>query len=216
MSSFRPPQKAIVSPADLALFAQSQTHADVVSFITSLSSSVLNTPLSHPTAPSPAVDALAGVLSSVEALVDAHPAQDHGTSRFGNPAFRPFLDAVRAQSAGWLAAVPGVPTEAVGELKGYFDECWGNRERIDYGSGMELNFVCLLCVCLRLPTELALARPDSSADGPLLRLPSQRRLCLSKLGVFTVEDQQALVLKLFWGCAARTCVPTRPRPSAAC
>lgn len=31
--------------------------------------------------------------------------------------------------------------EWIDELAGYWQESWGNRERIDYGSGMELNFI---------------------------------------------------------------------------
>ena len=38
------------------------------------------------------------------------------------------------------------PSEAITEVSGYFCESWGNRARIDYGSGMELNFLCWLCV----------------------------------------------------------------------
>ena len=38
------------------------------------------------------------------------------------------------------------PSEAIIEVSGYFCESWGNRTRIDYGSGMELNFLCWLCV----------------------------------------------------------------------
>ena len=38
------------------------------------------------------------------------------------------------------------PLEAITEVSGYFCEAWGNRARIDYGSGMELNFLCWLCV----------------------------------------------------------------------
>lgn len=188
---FRTPTKAIVSASDLAAFQSSDTHADVVAFITTLSQSILNTPLSASPAPSPAVASLLDILVSVEQLVSVHPPTDHGTSRFGNPAFRPFLDDVRSHSAGWLAAIPGVPQEAVGELKGYFDECWGNRERIDYGSGMELNFICLLWVLL-----LSLTLPLHSTTDVLFSLD---RLCLSKLKVFGAADQQALVLKAFWG-----------------
>lgn len=42
--------------------------------------------------------------------------------------------------------IPGLEKKYVVELAGYFCECWGNRERVDYGSGMELNFLCWLCV----------------------------------------------------------------------
>ena len=34
----------------------------------------------------------------------------------------------------------------VKEVMGYFCESWGNRTRIDYGSGHELNFICWMYV----------------------------------------------------------------------
>lgn len=34
--------------------------------------------------------------------------------------------------------------DSIPELRVYFNESWGNRTRIDYGSGMELNFLCWL------------------------------------------------------------------------
>lgn len=44
------------------------------------------------------------------------------------------------------------PSEAIIEVSGYFCESWGNRARIDYGSGMELNFLCWLCVFIPYPS----------------------------------------------------------------
>lgn len=40
--------------------------------------------------------------------------------------------------------IPGFPVEALTEVPVYFKESWGNRTRVDYGSGMELNFLCWL------------------------------------------------------------------------
>ena len=45
-------------------------------------------------------------------------------------------------------SIPGLPEAAIPEISVYFEEAWGNRTRIDYGSGMELNFLCWMCVFL--------------------------------------------------------------------
>lgn len=47
------------------------------------------------------------------------------------------------------ATLPKLPHDAIEEVSVYFAESWGNRTRIDYGSGMELNFLCWLFVCIR-------------------------------------------------------------------
>lgn len=114
-----------------------------------------------------AVEAILAVLDQVEEIINATPPVENGKSRFGNPAFRTFYDTVEsvrftfrncpatllslirtppAQKLDELhSKIPGLDsTEAKEELGVYFRECWGNRERVDYGSGMELNFICWL------------------------------------------------------------------------
>ena len=107
------------------------------------------------------------MLDRVEALAKETPPVDNATSRFGNPAFKTFYDKVlqvrtcvhacvcvafRADGVWTKAApqlheaLPAFPAEAIPEVSGYLVESWGNRTRIDYGSGMELNFLCWLCV----------------------------------------------------------------------
>lgn len=72
------------------------------------------------------------------------------TSRFGNPAFRVFYQKLVDATDGYLMTIPGLDGEghqrARQELAVYFYESFGNAKRIDYGSGMELNFVCWLYV----------------------------------------------------------------------
>jgi serine/threonine-protein phosphatase 2A activator len=98
------------------------------------------------------VKSILAILDEVEAIAASTPPVDNSLSRFGNPAFKDFYDKVQAASprlhhehiVKWL----DVPKEDVDgivvELTGYFGESWGNRTRVDYGSGMELNFVCWL------------------------------------------------------------------------
>ncbi len=86
------------------------------------------------------------VLDKVEAIIHCNPADNATGSRFGNIAFRTFLDQLDEEVGSWHRDVLGVPDQAVDEVKTYFAQSWGNRRRIDYGSGHELNFVVWLYV----------------------------------------------------------------------
>lgn len=100
-------------------------------------------------------------MDEVEQLVREIPPVDNAKSRFGNPAFQTFYDRLaevpfvgpRAWlgltcpsqlSPQWHNTIPGLPTDRIATILPYLGESWGNRTRIDYGSGMELNFLCWL------------------------------------------------------------------------
>ncbi|KAK7529609.1 serine/threonine-protein phosphatase 2A activator 2 [Phyllosticta citribraziliensis] len=151
--SFVSPTRRILSARDHALFQASPTHSLLVAFIFSLSESVAHTrtravagrPRSalHP--------AVAGILSVLETIEDeglaAHPADDNGGSRFGNPAFRGFVDGIVARMSEWHGRVGVRDPAAVAECAAYLRQAFGSRARIDYGSGHELNFwVWVLCL----------------------------------------------------------------------
>jgi hypothetical protein len=88
--------------------------------------------------------------------------------RFGNKAFRTWLDKVLASSGEEVSKLSNDPdfANAVPEIKVYLEESFGSYERLDYGTGHELNFVVFL-------------------------------FCLFKLGVFVQEDLKASVNKVF-------------------
>jgi serine/threonine-protein phosphatase 2A activator len=97
------------------------------------------------------------VLEAVDALVTKHPAADMVSSRFGKPEFRDFYDELQKTTGDILrkSTLPKVPDEAIPELEAYLVESWGNRTRIDYGSGHELNFVSFLLCLSKLGTLTA-------------------------------------------------------------
>ncbi|PWW78218.1 Phosphotyrosyl phosphatase activator [Tuber magnatum] len=147
--SFQHPTRRILTPADLALFQSSQTHTLITSFIRDLNNSVLNLPLSHP-APRPAiVDKLLSVLDAVDAITDRHPAEDAVGEKFEG-LHEGILEGLEGE---------GVKGGAMKEIRAYFTEAFGNRTRIDYGSGHELNYLIYL-LCLH---QLSLLEPSTYA-----------------------------------------------------
>lgn len=109
---------------------------------------------------------ISSILSDVSRLVDSIPPTANSASRFGNPAFRDLYRRMKGQSQQFHERIPGLSEtgDAISEIKVYFEECWGNEERIDYGSGMELNFLCWILCLVRLSVL------DLASDGPAIVL----------------------------------------------
>ena len=93
--------------------------------------------------------------------------------RFGNRAFRTWLDTIRSNVDAELTIIIKAGNEefdnyenAISEIKYYLMDSFGSYERIDYGTGHELNFYVFL-------------------------------YCLCKIGVYHYADYEALINKIF-------------------
>ncbi|KZO99181.1 Phosphotyrosyl phosphatase activator [Calocera viscosa TUFC12733] len=146
-TSYQIPTKCILTQEQVTEWQSSETFATVMGFIERLNEAVVGVKLTDPCEMSESVKEIIGVLDDVEQIATDTPPVSNSASRFGNPAFRDFYDRVGQASASLHKKIAGVPNEAIPELSVYFGESWGNRTRIDYGSGMELNFLCWL-ICL--------------------------------------------------------------------
>ncbi|KAH6853423.1 hypothetical protein B0I37DRAFT_359278 [Chaetomium sp. MPI-CAGE-AT-0009] len=150
--NFTIPARRILSSQDHKLFLASPTYNLILSFIFGLSESVVDRPISSvkDTDLSPTVQFILTILDEADALCQDSPPDDQGGSRFGNKTFRVFLDKVKQRSPAWHATLLGGPDPnpaATAELSAYLCQSFGNRSRIDYGSGHELNFAMwLLCL----------------------------------------------------------------------
>jgi serine/threonine-protein phosphatase 2A activator len=147
--SFRRPTRRILSPRDHELFLSSPTYKLLLAFIFSLTDSVIDTPVSAVSASdlSPAVTSILDILDKVEDVVKLSPPENQGDSRFGNKGFRDFLDLAAKEHMSWHKKLGVSSNEAISEISVYFLQSFGNRTRIDYGSGHELNFmIWLLCL----------------------------------------------------------------------
>ncbi|KAH9474472.1 Serine/threonine-protein phosphatase 2A activator 2 [Psilocybe cubensis] len=145
--SFKNPRKAILTKPQLEYFQSSKTHQDIVSYIETLNEAVVGTRLTDECPMSNGASAVLGLFDQVEKLAKETPPVDNKASRFGNPAFRTFYDKIAENSESFHTSLPNLPQESIPEISVYFNEAWGNRTRIDYGSGMELNFLCWI-ICL--------------------------------------------------------------------
>ncbi|KAJ7123143.1 hypothetical protein C8R44DRAFT_831530 [Mycena epipterygia] len=142
--SFQIPAKAILTPGQLKYFQTCSTHTEIPVHIGTLNDAVVGVKLSADCAQSDGVTAVLQVLDSVETAAHAIPPVENAALRFGNPAFRTFYDRVSELSPSFHARL-AIPAAARDEVGTYLVEARGNRTRIDYGSGMELNFLCWMC-----------------------------------------------------------------------
>lgn len=142
------PTRRITSQKALTLFQESQTFADLVQFIQELQDLVVG--LQNDDAPpTPISTKLSSFLDKVNEVIDNNPVVQDTSSRFGKAEFRDFYEGVEKLCGTDLVYITTDSARGhLQELSTYFTESWGNKERIDYGSGHELNFICFL-FCLK-------------------------------------------------------------------
>ncbi len=149
--TFQVPSRRILTRRDHGLFLASPSYNTIVGWMFGLADAVVDTPCSaaavNDAALSEPVRTLLRILDEAESFTKISPPNEQGGSRFGNKAFRGFLDLVDTHADGWHKQLGLDNGAAVAEASAYLTESFGNRNRIDYGSGHELNFaVWLLCL----------------------------------------------------------------------
>ena len=168
------PCKRIVTQRHLDHFHHGPLFAEILGILRAGNEAVRGKKLTDAVHESAEVQALLAIVDHIHALVEETPrdTDSASVSRFGNPAFRTLHDKICHASDGLMEGIPGLAgpehARARQELAVYLQESWGNAKRIDYGSGMELNFLCWLLGLVKLGI-LDLAR-----------------------------DAEALVLRVFW------------------
>ena len=90
-------------------------------------------------------DPLVESLDSLIALIKTYPPLDE-PQRFGNKAFKSWYEAVKENLDVYLKPFSFGDDDLLTELKEYFLASFGSEVRIDYGTGHELNFLCILYI----------------------------------------------------------------------
>jgi serine/threonine-protein phosphatase 2A activator len=163
-STFVVPEKHIEDlHSNLALFMASPGGKDAIGFIMALNASVQSLTVADALAvmkpfSAPAV-CICDFLAEIKGWIAQIPPQTQ-EQRFGNKSFRTWLDKLNENAGAWILKilVAGQPEEAaqlvpetlIAELQPYIMASFGDRVRIDYGTGHELTFVSFLCILTKL------------------------------------------------------------------
>ena len=150
----------IKTPAWLPLFKETAAYAELTSFILVCNDMIRGVKVKPAGQPSRKYSVSPKVARMVSWLVDCKsliaqvpPIQQ--SMRFGNKAFRTWHERVTSREAltPMLSELLGpalVDQGAISELVPYIADSFGSTQRIDYGTGHELNFVLVLVVLTKL------------------------------------------------------------------
>ncbi|KAJ3193613.1 Serine/threonine-protein phosphatase 2A activator [Entophlyctis luteolus] len=224
------PVKAITSEACMDAWMKSEGLARVMQFVQIINEACKGkTNTQPPLGASAIADALMGLLATLDGWIALHPPLDAAQQRFGNRAFRGWVERLERDAHALLqdaAVLPPSGTDggaaeagAAAELAAYLVQAFGHKTRLDYGSGHELAFVCFLA-CLHTarvivtPADLdAIARRVLPTYFELVRrLQTTYRLePAGSHGVWGLDDHQFLCY--YWG-AAQLVGHARIRPKS--
>ena len=164
------PRKRILTQRHLDHFSTTTAFAEILGMIRACNEAIKGKKLNENVEESVPIKAVLHIVAQVRTLVDETPRDTASAqnSRFGNPAFRELYKKIVERVDTWMQSLPGLEHDARArqELAVYFNEAWGNAKRIDYGSGMELNFLCWL-LCL---VKLGVLDLDRDAKSLVLRV----------------------------------------------
>ncbi|RKF55731.1 Serine/threonine-protein phosphatase 2A activator 1 [Erysiphe neolycopersici] len=162
--TFVKPVKKINDQNDVQSFLSSQAYFDICTFILQLNIAMCPRKSSHGESKlwrldtvinvSEPVKQLQELLKQCDAIIDQVP-PDTGPRRFGNVSFRKWFEILESQIDGLLqrhikSSVLGYGKGAnsnvsmLEELIPYFMGSFGDKQRLDYGTGHELSFLAFL------------------------------------------------------------------------
>ena len=143
-------RSVIRTAEDLQSFYESSSFESLWKFITDLNEScierTLTKVLSDPDIP-PHIKSTHDLLAEFQSLITARfPPVENSKSRFGNPAFKDWLDHIQNICYTRLTGIISEDKDSgiMKEAAAYLCNSFGNWQRIDYGTGHELHFLMFM------------------------------------------------------------------------
>ncbi|KAI9334121.1 Phosphotyrosyl phosphate activator protein-domain-containing protein [Obelidium mucronatum] len=207
---YKEPTRAITNDALMSQWLKSPALSYILTFISQLNNEFVGKPIPKTPPiidPGSIVHHLQNLLATLNAWIADFPPQDVSMQRFGNKAFRSWVDRLEERAVEVISPLlPQHLLPATVELVPYLTAAFGHKTRLDYGSGHELSFVCFLC-CLRI---LKVVEQKDMSLVAFMILPAyfelarnlQRTYTLEPAGshgVWGLDDHQFLCY--FWGAA---------------
>ncbi|GBG26745.1 Serine/threonine-protein phosphatase 2A activator [Hondaea fermentalgiana] len=138
------PVRRIVRPEHLNAFLSSPTYERLETFVGEMNSAAQG---GKPTVAATyeggdsGVQTMLDLIEHVEQMLEEHPPIAQQAARFGNAAFRSWMEAVEKSSVDDMSALS---EEHAMELAGYWCGSFGNARRLDFGTGHEASFLVWL------------------------------------------------------------------------
>eukprot|EP01088_Endostelium_zonatum_P011840 TRINITY_DN259_c1_g1_i2.p1 TRINITY_DN259_c1_g1~~TRINITY_DN259_c1_g1_i2.p1 ORF type:complete len:287 (+),score=68.45 TRINITY_DN259_c1_g1_i2:302-1162(+) len=128
----------------MQLWLQSKSYQTLNSWLHTLNSATLSKSNFHYSSSSipTSISLLLNLLNSIDQILTQVPPLP-GQMRYGNTAFRDFHSLFSSTLPSLLSSFP-LPAACIKELSGYLLDSFGNKTRIDYGTGHELHFIIFL------------------------------------------------------------------------
>lgn len=172
--NFVQPIRRVKVTEDVQKWLKSPAYNDIIGFILSLNNAVKGKSLNCSYEASEEVKKIAKLFNLIRDEINSIPLEKQ-EQRFGNKAFRVFGEHIIQKSQKWLEdCLPCELKCAITEIKAYFDDCFGNFTRVDYGTGHEINFIAFIC-CLYKIGFL-----NSSDHVPIVFILFNEYLCLMR------------------------------------
>eukprot|EP00029_Vermamoeba_vermiformis_P005788 TRINITY_DN2105_c0_g1_i1.p1 TRINITY_DN2105_c0_g1~~TRINITY_DN2105_c0_g1_i1.p1 ORF type:complete len:339 (-),score=36.34 TRINITY_DN2105_c0_g1_i1:87-1103(-) len=146
--AYQKPTKRIHNQTDLKIFLNSPTCHLLRAYLGSLNDCVKGKSNSTECHVSPAVERVCSVLNTLAQWVDDIPPIQQ-PMRYGNKAYRDWFEKNIQNAEDLMKQI--LPEELHGaavELAAYWTGCFGDKTRIDYGTGHETTFMAFCC-CLQ-------------------------------------------------------------------